>query len=144
MAPTTRSTRARKQIGAISGACTGEVIAMTRLSVNASGITANGLYCEITGPPQGQFLTPGQPISSLVISASFYAFANTSATGGVIQPIIYCVDRTWRAYGAPTTITAAGFLFLTSLVTPVLGVGIQITSPVTGSSVYLECVAVIS
>lgn len=117
---------------------------MTRISVNAGGVTAQASYCEITAVSPQQTLTPGQPVSALVIAGSFYAYATTGASAGVIQPIIFCTDRTWRPYGAATTITTSGFLFLTSLVTPVLGIGIQIVTPVSGGTVYLECIAAIS
>lgn len=120
---------------------------MQRQIINQPAAVSTGLYCLIRAmPTQAIPVTPGVVgyLQDSVISGSFYANANASATGGVIQPVILNSDGNWRAYGAATTITAAGFLFLTSLVTPVAGIGIQIITTVTGSSVFLECIALLA
>lgn len=114
---------------------------MVRQINYSPAVTAVANYCTINCSLPGG-TNVGVP--QMVIAATFFAAANTGATGGVVVPIVLNADGTYRPYGTPTTITAAGFLFLVSLVSPVLGVGIAITTLVTGASVYLECDATIA
>ena len=108
-----------------------------------TGVTAVGNYVQIgcvlpNGPGGGN-------IPQVITAATFYGFATGTPGAGAVQPIILTGIGTWQPFGSIITLTAAGVIAFVpqQLVSPVLGVGIAITTLVTVATLYLECVAVI-
>jgi hypothetical protein len=70
-------------------------------------------------------------------NVTFYCSAAAGTTGGVVVPVMLGPDNNYYPLATATTITAAGLGFLFQLSTSVIGVAIQITTPIAGGSVFL-------
>jgi hypothetical protein len=75
-------------------------------------------------------------INAMLENVTLYCSAATGTTGGVVVPVMLGPDNNYYPMATPTTLTAAGIGFLFQLATSVLGVAIQITTPITGGSVF--------
>lgn len=114
---------------------------MQRLSQYVTGITNTGTYCAIYAINPTPNVTPVAGVTQTwqgqLATATLYCFAAAGTTGGVVVPVWMGPDRNFYPLAAPTTLTGAGFVFLFQLTTPSLGLAIQVTTTITGGSVYL-------
>lgn len=109
-------------------------------SFNPTAVST-GTYCTLSAPNAS--LTFGisvQPYTSqfFYIATTMYVYANAGVSGGSIQPQVLCADGVFRDYGVVIPLGAPGFVSSVIINTPGLGWQFNITSAVTGGSVYLE------
>lgn len=102
-----------------------------------------GTYCTVNanpGYPAVVFGVTPQPYSLpfAFVSAGFYIYGNIGVTGGTIQPQIMLADLIFRDYGPLVTVTAAGFIYATTVNSPIYGAQFNVTGAMTGGSVFLS------
>jgi hypothetical protein len=109
-------------------------------SFNPAAINT-GTYCTLAAPNLSvTFGVSKQPYFSqfFFIATTFYVYANAGTSGGTIQPQVLFADGLFRDYGPVITLSSSGFVSTIIINTPVLGSQFNITSAVTGGSVFLE------
>jgi hypothetical protein len=100
-----------------------------------------GTYCTISAnnPPLIFGVSP-QPynVNLAFICTTFYGYANAGVTGGLIQLQIQLADGAYRDYGPVQALSVPGFAFAIVVTTPIFGAQFNITSSITGGSLFLE------
>jgi hypothetical protein len=119
---------------------------MTRLE-SYTNASATGVVCQLIA--NNTINNPGAPgvvynPPQFIVSATFLAIAGTGVSAGAVVPVILGPDGNWHPIATATSSSAAGFLFLLQLNTPSDGVGLQITTTVTGGTLYLQTTAYVT